>query len=417
MISPFRFILCLLLCPGWLFAVETLDDLAAIAVSKNPERAYYLAEINAAQSSRSAAGLRANPDLAVELGRKTTRDAGLSSEGTAFAVTLSQTFEWPGRLALRKAIANGDIRLAEVGVDRFTAALRAKARLLGYKIFASKERVAENSQVADRFQALHEVLVQRDPAGLTPKLEIRVLEATTLLLRKAVADAKLDGKLAAVELNQLLGRSAGAVLEVAPPQFDLGELPPLESLVARARDNNFDFKTKRLELEQQGLKVALAMHEGKPAITVSPHYAQESAGSTTDRVATIGVSVPLPLWNRNRENVAGAQAREVQAAAMLNASLLDMEKEIATALATYEARREEIKDWDADAIAAFHEAAELADKNYRTGAVPSATYLDLQQKYLDAADALLTARHEAFEARLKIEEITAMPLEAKPRRK
>ena len=383
----------------------SIELLVSEAVDKNPERLHYIAEIEAAFASLKASGKLANPELSTQIGRKTSTDGSLRAEGAAWSVSLSQTFEWPGRIGLRKAIANKDLELAQLGLQRFTAALTARVRLLAFKTFAGKEREIAAREVADRFQSLREVLVQRDPAGLTPKLELRVIEATTLTLRRQAADTALEQKKALIELNLLLGRPAGDGLAIQAPSFALEKLPPQNQLMELARTNNFEMKIKTAELEQQGFHVALAKNERFPAITVSPMFSQEKAGAN-ERIAGVGVSIPLPLWNRNESGIAVSQAKQRQAEAMLRAATIDLEKEIATAAAIYDTRREEIGDWKQDSIDAFREAAALADKHYRQGAVASAIYLELQQKYLDAVDTLLSAKAEAMEAMLRLEELT-----------
>src|SRR5204862_3044011 len=115
-------------------------------------------------------------------------------------------FEWPGRIGLRKAIANRDVELAELGVERFRVALAGRMRALAYGLFAAQEKAAAAREVAERFQALREVLVQRDPAGLTPWLEIRIIEASELTLQRKATEAALAEQSALLELNQLRGQ-------------------------------------------------------------------------------------------------------------------------------------------------------------------------------------------------------------------
>src|SRR6185369_9105202 len=102
-------------------------------------------------------------------------DGGLSAEGIAWSASVMQPFEWPGRLGLRKAIANRDLELAELGYVRFKVALAGRVRTLSDGLFAAQETAAAAREVAERFNALREVLVQRDPAGVTPLLETRVI--------------------------------------------------------------------------------------------------------------------------------------------------------------------------------------------------------------------------------------------------
>src|SRR5207247_4882709 len=144
-----------------------LETLVADVLEHNPELNFYRAEIAVAKGDRRTAATWANPELTTSLGQKQVRSGGLSDEGVAWAVSVQQTFEWPGRIPLRKAIANHQIQLAELGFEQFKATLAARARTLAYNLFAAQEKSAAAKEVADRFQELREVLVQRDPAGLT----------------------------------------------------------------------------------------------------------------------------------------------------------------------------------------------------------------------------------------------------------
>ncbi len=87
----------------------TLDALVAEALEKNPELKFYEAEILAAKGGRKTAGAWANPEVSGGVGQKRVTGGGLSAEGVAWSASIVQPFEWPGRIGLRKAIANHDI--------------------------------------------------------------------------------------------------------------------------------------------------------------------------------------------------------------------------------------------------------------------------------------------------------------------
>lgn len=170
----------------------SLDALVADVLDHNPELNFYRAEIAAAKGERRTAGTLANPEIATTLGQKSVRGGGLSDEGLAWSVSVQQTIEWPGRFPLRKAIANHQIQLAELGLAQFKTTLAGRTRTLAYNLFAAQEKAAAAHEVADRFQHLREVLVQRDPAGLTPLLETRIIEATELILKRKSSEAALE---------------------------------------------------------------------------------------------------------------------------------------------------------------------------------------------------------------------------------
>jgi cobalt-zinc-cadmium efflux system outer membrane protein len=64
--------------------------------------------------------------------------------------------------------------------------------------------------------------------------------------------------------------------------------------------------------------------------------------------------------------------------------------------------------WRPDSAQHFKDAAELADRHYRLGAVAITTYVELQEKYLEAVEALLDTRRQALEAAQELERLTGL---------
>lgn len=384
-----------------------LDDLVNEALGKNPELNFYRAEIAAAKGGRKSAGAWANPEVSAEIGQKRVKDSSgaLLGEGTAWSVSVNQTFEYPGRLSLRKAIANRDIQLAELGFAQFKLALAARVRTLGYNIFIVQEKLAASREVADRFQALTGVLVQRDPAGVTPVLETRIIEASTITLQRQASAATIAAQSALLELNQLRGQPPGAAVRVGGAQLNFRQAPALETLLDSARTNAFELRIRQMELEQQGFKVSLAKNERYPSVTVGPFLSQENAGDKETRIG-LGVSMPLPLWNHNTGNIETAKAREQQAQTSLFVTQREVERRVTENALALQVKLAEMGKWRADSVQKFSEAAELADRHYRLGAVPISTYVELQKQYLEAIAAILDTKKEALEAAQILELLT-----------
>jgi len=394
-----------------------IEQLVADIVAHHPELGFYEAEIDAAKAGRRAAGTWDNPTLDLSAGRKRVTDATglLAGEGTAWSVSVSQTFAWPGRLALRKAVANHDIALAELGLERFKAALAHRARTLAFGLHAAHERAAAAAEVAARYEALRELFLARDPAGITPLLETRVIEAQELALRHRATEATLALQAALTELNQLRGLPADAPTLITPVQPAFAPAPDVETALAAARERNFEFRAAKLEVEQQGLVVSLARSEGRPSFTVSPYFSQERAGDR-ERTYGVGLSVPLPVTARSGAGVAAAEARRRQAETAVLVAQRMLERNVVTTTQRYAAKLAAMAQWAPDAATRFREAAALADRHYRLGTVPIATYVELQNSYLDAIDALYATQVEALEAGGELQLLTGLDLDAGEKR-
>ncbi len=388
-----------------------LDALVAETLEKNPELNFYRDEIAATKGERRTAAAWANPEATTTLGQKSVRGGGLSGEGVAWSVSVHQTIEWPGRIALRKAIANHQIQLAELGFAQFKAALATRTRTLAYNLFAAQEKAAAAREVADRFQQLREMLVQRDPAGLTPLLETRIIEATELTLKRKSSEAALAMQSAMLELNQLRGVPWTQPMMMQSARLAFSAAPEMAALLGAAQTNNFELQMRRVELEQQGFKVSLAQREKYPAFTVGPYFSQERAGDREQQIG-IGISMPLPLWNKNKSGIETATARQKQAEASLLVTQRDIERRVVEKALTYQTKLGEMATWRPESVEEFRSAAELADRHYRLGAVPIATYVELQKQYLEAVEALLDTKREALEAGQEIQRLTGLDFNA-----
>jgi len=389
----------------------SIEQVVADVLRQNPDARFYAAEVAAAKGELRTAGTRPNPEVSAQLGVKSTSADGNSYQGVASSLGLQQTFEWGGRIELRKAIANRQIELAELGLAEFRGQLAAKARIAGYKLLAAQQKLAPAREVAERFRSLREVLVQRDTAGLTATLETRIIEATEVGLQHQVSELEIEAGAAASELNQLLGRDPRGPIHIVDKEIQFRPLPSLDVLIVAARRNNFDVRKKQIELAQQGLKVSLAHNERYPAFSVGP-YLQEEHAADTEFIAGVGMSIPWPLWNKNEGNIETARARQQQAQTSVTVMQREVERKVAEEVLRYETRLKEMSTWRVDSMGKFREAAEVADRHYRLGSVPISTYVELQKQYLEAVRTLLETKREALEAVQQIEVLTRLKLKA-----
>lgn len=389
----------------------TASELAAEAIGKNPEVRYYEGQIAAAKGGRQTAGEYANPELGVDLAHKKIKElnGSVEGDGLAWKAQVLQTFDFPGRMALRKAIADHDIALAELGLEQFKAQLANQVRSLAGDVVLLRRKESAARSVRQRIEALVAVLVQRDTGNISAKLERRILEASLVTSDRSLTNAVEEAAEAAVKLNQLCGRAPDATIELEQTLPDFPTAPSLEELKQSAADGNFDLRQKRLVLAQQGIKVDLSKSERWGKITFGPYVAGERHYEK-DFEAGVSLSFPLPLWNRNKGNIAAEEARQSQAEALLAATLRDLEGALATERARYVAEIEALGRWKVESEKEFQEAAEEADHHYRLGAVPAATYVEMQRGYLEALDSLIETRRQAWKHRMELERLTGKSL-------
>jgi cobalt-zinc-cadmium efflux system outer membrane protein len=87
-----------------------------------------------------------------------------------------------------------------------------------------------------------------------------------------------------------------------------------------------------------------------------------------------------------------------------------LERDVASQASHYRLHVEELVKWPSDTLESFRKAAAEADEHYRLGALPLATYTELQRQYIDSVSAVLASQLAAVDARLQLEQLTGIKL-------
>ncbi|MEY5004979.1 MAG: hypothetical protein RI969_67 [Verrucomicrobiota bacterium] len=384
-------------------------DLVRQAVESNPEHQAYLSALAAEREAGSSASSNRDPLLSVEVGRKRLRDAGgaFLDEGQVWTASLSQTFEWPERLRLRRAIADRQVEAAKLGLGRFEQALEAKATVLAYRLSRAQVRAQACEEVAERFAGLRKALVGRDPSGPAPTIELRSVEAAEVVARRRAEDARLALQQALLEMNQLRGAPSLASLVVKAPVLALKDAPKLDELLVAARDGNFSYRMHVIESEQLSLQSDLARSDSVPGFTAGPYVSQDRVGGR-ETIVGLRFDIPLPVSGRSGSAERAANERKRQSKAAIAAAWRDVEKDLGQTWLSYASKVDQLRMHKDDPAVRFAEAAKLAESHFRAGALSLQLFMDAQAGYLEAVDSALVIQEQAVEAGFRLRELSGV---------
>lgn len=382
-------IIAILLPTPFLAAEEgkwRVDDLVQQALQSNAELRFYEAEIAVAKGQRTQVGLWKNPEFTGEYGERRTQDSAGNPSGEGFTrgFSVTQTFEFPGKGSLRKAIANKNIEIAELGLKQFRWILEGKVRSLALQYVVASASADAAAEISERSSALIKLLQERPAAGTQQLLELRVIEGSLLELQQTSKEFIQAREESRIELNALLGFPQSQSLKIqtswAVPRLKISNP---NRMVLTGLSNNLQLKIRVLELEKAVQEVSAAKLEVGPDFAVGPFFSQDKAGESEENFGAT-VSVTLPLWNWNQGNIVTAKARQAQADAMLLDARRKVESEIARRFRAYELNRKLAEQISEDAIGNLREASDLADRQYRTGAIGVQLFLEVQRGFLNA---------------------------------
>jgi len=374
----------------------TLADAVSLALERSPALAAFSFDVRVAEAQEIQARLRPNPEVSAEI-EDIGLDGGHSGFSEAeFTVSLSQLVELGGKrvrrmqLAAReKDVAAWDYEIARADVLKEVAGTFAELLSAQAKVQLDDESVQLAGQVLETVSA-------RAEAGRVSPLEVaRARTARSLSEIQAVRSKKgLDT--ARTRLASLWG---DRMARFGRAQGDLDavmDIPPLEQLVNRAAGNP-DLARWQAETERRRTAISVEKAAAVSDLTVSfggrATGVEEPGGGPHDwdHSLLLGVSVPLPLFNRNQGAIRAAEHLLAKAGEERRAEDIRVNTELAAAHQDLTAALSAVAALRKDILPAATEIYESVNEAYRQGKFG---YLDV----LDAQRTLFEARQQHLDA-------------------
>lgn len=358
------------------------------AQASAPRLAEAKSDIARSEGLARQAAAHPNPTLGVEI--ENFSGSG-PFRGTSLAETtaqLEQTVELGGKRSARMASGRADVDAARA---RSTQA-RADFAFDLADAYAQAEAAERRVELAGEAVALSEedarVANALVKAGKEADLRAVQARAAVQAARAALDEARAASAAAFGKLTALAGSSrpltaiASSLLDHADRSETIPQPDP------RAAPSYLAAQAAR---EAAARRVRVERTRGVPDVAVSLGVRRLNGDDSTAMVG--GVSVPLPVFDRNRGNISAAQAELAGAEARLNAARLDAEADTRSATARALAAHSR--------IAAARESEQAADEAYRLTRVGyQGGKLSLAE--LNAARRALTeARAQTLDARLE----------------
>lgn len=368
-------------------AVATPEQAVALALSRAPILRSAEAGRRAVQGDRVQAGLRPNPDfsLSSENFGGGGINAGIRSLETTYA--LSQRIETGGKRQAR--IGAAESALALTGLD--VAALRldlarevvrsmAEAVAAGRMVEIARERLRLAGEVLRATQG-------RVEAGREPFVQQRRAEVARETAGVGLERAQRDAGLALRALAVLLAAPRVEILPARAPWFD--ELGPKPDPARAPAAPPGQLDRARLDglIAQRRAELDLQRRNAVPDLSVSGGVRRFREGRG-DSAFVLGLSVPLPVFDRNQGNIlrAGAELNRAEADAergrlYLDAALADAERRLDQAWRAADSLRRIV-------LPAALEAAGFAREGYAEGKFSLLEVLDAQRVLSDVREQL-----------------------------
>jgi cobalt-zinc-cadmium efflux system outer membrane protein len=385
----------------------TLSQALELALTRNPELAAAGNEIAATDAAVLQSGALPNPVLGISgqyLGNSRVRDDG---DRTA-NLELGQLIELGGKRAAR-------VRFAETGRDLAGWDYRAKladvtlqVSLAFVDLLASQQRQALAKQSLELATAFSDAVSRRVQAGKASPVDATRARRTTSEVQIELEQATRELAAARRRLAALWN-APGARFEVAVGDLEaISPLPGYEQLQQRTPANP-DVARWGSEIAQRDAGVRVEKAKAVPDVTLIGGVSRFS--QFNDTAYTIGINIPLPLFDRNRGGILEATRRLGKTLDSKQASLTRVSAELGQAYERGAAVYSEIQTLRSSILPDAKSAYDAAAKGYELGKFGFLDVLDAERSLFQSRAQYLRALAEYQRGMKEIERLIGSALD------
>jgi cobalt-zinc-cadmium efflux system outer membrane protein len=359
----------------------TLRQALTLALMGSPELAVFSWEARAKEAGALQAGLLPNPELGVEVENigGTGPFGGVDEAETT--LQLGQLVELGGKrlkrkraAALQKDLAGKDYEIERIRV--FTETSKAFVDLL-----VAQERMRLKGEFARLAEQLVHVAAERVRAGKVSPIE--EVKAKLTLSTCRIESEKAEDELTAARkaLAAAWGGTNPAFREARGDLEHLPEIPSFEALGERIT-NNPEVARWVVEIERRRASLELERAGRFPDVTLTGGVRHINA--TDDWAFVAGVSIPIPVFNRNQGATLKAQQRLAKAEEQRRALQVRFHAALVSAYQRLSSARREAIALKNDVLPGAGRVFEATREGFRQGKFGYLDMLDAQRTLFEA---------------------------------
>ena len=389
----------------------TLQEALALIDSANPAFKAKQAQLASAEGAQTDANalLSSNPQLSVDQVRRSVPIAGQSSENRReWSAGLSQTLEIAGQRGHRRDAAAAALSALRAEIEDTRRIARTTVSERFHKVLALQQRVALEVEAAKLFDDTAAAIQKRRAAGEDTKLDANIAAVEAERARNQLAVAQellLDARTALATALQLPAASLPqAVGELSLPQRGL----TLSDLMASV-DAQPKLRALRDRESSAGAKLKLEQASVYPDVTVGLSVGREGPNDVRERLTTLSVSVPLPLFKHNAGGIGQARSELGQVQVEREAATRDARATVSSLWLKLNSLESRVKRLQGSMLPALVDNQQLAVKSQRAGQIGLLELIVVSRQALDARRELNDAFSDYHATRHALEAAAGFP--------
>ena len=391
----------------------TLRQALALALMHNPELKAFSWDVRASQARQLQASLWPNPVLGVEVEEVggTGQRSGFDAAETT--IQLSQLIELGDKRGKRTKLASLEKELAGSDYEAKRLDVFTEVTISFIEVLAAQERLGLTEELLQLSEDLFDTVKKRVDAGKDSPLEETKASVTLSNIRiqhqKAVQNLEFARK-------QLASTWAGKepVFKSVAGQLDpdpnkLPQIPPIDELTGLTAQNP-DITRWSLEIDQK--KAALELEKAKAISDVKLKGGLQRFNETNDNTIVFGVSIPLPISDRNQAGKLEAAYNLARAREKQRAAHIRIQMELARAYRALSNAYTEAVELKVNILKGAESVFEASKTGYTLGKLDYLNVLDAQRTLFKAKAQYIDALASYHTAKADVERLIGRPIDS-----
>ena len=397
----------------------TVDEAVAYALEHNGELLAARKEIDAASALVKQAALRANPKVDASLSKTIT--------GTDNNVTVNGMvpLELGGRRSARMRVAERELEMRRQDVANRERILAADVRGKFGEALAAILKLGFDEDLIATSQRSYSLVAARVTEGGTAPLEQTMVLVELNRLRSTRETAEGKAQIEMLELRNLIGMSPDEPLRLRGDFNDvIAPLPPLTNSTELALSERPDLKLAKAAESFAEARIEQARTEGRLDASLTAGYqrmdssyplngisdaGQLSPIRSTFHYFTVGVSLDLPVRNKNQGAIEAAVAEAEGAKRRREFLELTVRREVASAYALYNSTARAAEIFRVGVKDQAKVNLDVVRQTYELGSKTLIDYLGEQRRFIELQNGYIDELLDTYKARVEIERAIASP--------
>jgi outer membrane protein TolC len=363
----------------------SLTTARELAVRYNPEFVVTVKKLATAESIAEHAGLWQDPSIGADAGKVLIKDP---ARDWTSGVTVGLSLPINGALSVEKELAKKQkfAEAANLKQQRISLIESLNATWYDWSSVSEKIDLYQNytqtlSEMVDRSKKLAE-------AGELESTDVRQLSIGFAEAKNELSAMKVRQKQLHLQLMQLIGASPNAELKFKPELLCCSV--DTNSIRLQLVTDNPQLQLQKAMVEAADSAYKLEIRRQYPDLEISTGYVQD----LEERSIPIGISLTLPIWNRNKLGVAKSEKERDAAVAELRATLAVVSSQIRQLELQFNLADSYAQTLESEVIPLINKQMEEVIKRLKVGEVETLLITDVMERSLELKSKLIDAKLE-----------------------